>query len=178
MTQNSALLVIDMQVVLTESAYLRDKIVPRVAELIGRARAARLPVIFIQHESQGWPPLNHGTATWQIDPALAPAADDIIIHKEASDSFVGTDLHDMLAARGVTHLLVTGMQTEGCVDSTCRRALSLGYDVTLVADGHTTWDNNGVLGAAQIIAHHNATLADIPYPNATLRAVPAAEVVM
>lgn len=41
-----------------------------------------------------------------------------------------------------------------------RRALALGYPVTLAADGHTTTDNP-ILPAAQIVAHHNATLANL-----------------
>lgn len=57
-------------------------------------------------------------------------------------------------------LVVCGFQSEFCVDTTTRRALALGYPVTLVADGHSTTDN-GVLSAAQISAHHNATLTNI-----------------
>jgi nicotinamidase-related amidase len=49
------------------------------------------------------------------------------------------------------------MQTEYCVDTTCRRAYSLGYDIVLVEDGHSTWDTEH-LAASQVIAHHNATL--------------------
>src|SRR5581483_3373536 len=48
---------------------------------------------------------------------------------------------------------------EYCVDTTCRRATSLGYDVTLVGDAHLTRDN-GVLTAANIIAHHKFVLDD------------------
>jgi hypothetical protein len=44
------------------------------------------------------------------------------------------------------------------VDTTCRRATTLGYDVTLAGDAHTTMSE--VLPAEQIIAHHNATLDD------------------
>ena len=45
------------------------------------------------------------------------------------------------------------------MDTTCRSAVSHGYDVTLVADAHTT-TANGVLTPAQIIEHHNRTLDD------------------
>jgi len=51
-----------------------------------------------------------------------------------------------------------GAQTEVCVDTTCRRAFSLGFEVTLVSDGHSTWDN-ATLSADQIIRHTNDTLA-------------------
>jgi nicotinamidase-related amidase len=49
------------------------------------------------------------------------------------------------------------LQTECCIDATCRRAFSLGYDVTLVKDAHGTWDKDDI-SAARIIAHHNEVL--------------------
>ena len=58
---------------------------------------------------------------------------------------------------GVGRLIIAGIQTEFCVDTTCRRAFSLGYDITLMSDGHSTWDTD-VLPADTIIAHHNRTL--------------------
>jgi len=45
------------------------------------------------------------------------------------------------------------------VDTTCRRAFSLGYQVTLVADAHSTWDDQACT-AAQIVAHHNEVLGN------------------
>lgn len=44
-----------------------------------------------------------------------------------------------------------------CIDTTCRRAFSLGYKVTLVSDAHSTW-NSQVITAQQIINHHNSVL--------------------
>jgi nicotinamidase-related amidase len=46
-----------------------------------------------------------------------------------------------------------------CIDTTCRHATTLGYDVTLASDAHTTI-NSDILTAAQIVAHHNETLDD------------------
>ena len=59
--------------------------------------------------------------------------------------------------RGIHKLIIAGIQTEFCVDTTTRRAYSLGYQVTLVQDAHSTWDTENIT-AAQIIAHHNLTL--------------------
>jgi nicotinamidase-related amidase len=64
------------------------------------------------------------------------------LRKAWSDSFQGTGLNDLLRASSVTRVVLVGVQTEFCVDATARRALSLGYDVDLVADGHTTSEND------------------------------------
>ncbi|KAA0547467.1 isochorismatase family protein [Bacillus sp. BGMRC 2118] len=54
-------------------------------------------------------------------------------------------------------LFRTGIQTEACVDTTCRRGFSMGYKVTLVSDSHSTWDSVEIT-AQQIINHHNGML--------------------
>ena len=84
--------------------------------------------------------------------------EDIRIRKTTPDAFLRTDLQAQLEAMALDSLVVCGLQSEYCVDSTVRGALARGYPVTLVSDGHTTLDN-GVLPAAKISAHHNATLA-------------------
>jgi nicotinamidase-related amidase len=72
----------------------------------------------------------------------------------------------------IDHLLICGMQTEYCVDTTTRRAVLDGYRVTLVADGHTTPDNE-VLPADTIRRHHNVTLRGF---GAGVSLAPAAEI--
>jgi len=65
--------------------------------------------------------------------------------------------------------------TDYCVDTTSRRAVSVGYDVTLVSDAHTTIDNK-LLTAAQIIAHHNALLDGFDAGSHSVTVKPADEV--
>ncbi|WP_236574326.1 isochorismatase family protein [Hydrogenophaga sp. PBL-H3] len=91
---------------------------------------------------------------------LAFESDAVIVRKTTPDAFQGTDLDALLNAHGVTRLIVCGMRSEFCVDTTTRRALALGYPVTLVADAHTS-AGNAVLTSRQVIDHHNATLTNV-----------------
>ncbi|HEU5097676.1 MAG TPA: cysteine hydrolase family protein [Roseiflexaceae bacterium] len=156
MHTTTALLVIDVQVGLIEGAspvYRADSILERIASLIDAARVAGTLVIYAQDKDVG----GVGTPEWQIHPAVAPALGEPVVRKAWSDSFRETELAEELGRRAVTHLVIAGMKTNFCIDMTCRRAIALGYDVTLAADAHTTTDNF-VLTAAQTIAYHNALL--------------------
>lgn len=162
MGTTTALLVIDVQLGMFESPLIPPvhdgtRLLAAISGLIEAARARGVPVIYVQHDGGKGHPLLAGTPPWQIHPAIRPHNEDVVVRKRFSDSFQETDLHDRLQSRGIEHLVVVGIQSEFCVDTTCRRAFSLGYRVTLVEDGHSTWDDDG-LTAEQIIQHHNRTL--------------------
>ena len=157
----TALLVIDVQRAITSgrfAAHDSEGVIARINAVAARARDAGVPVVVIQHEDDG--PLRYGSDAWQLDPRLTTSPADVSLRKRATDSFHATPLQAELASRGVTELVVCGFQSDFCVDTTTRRALALGYPVRLISDGHATVDNE-VLGAAQISAHHNVTLAGI-----------------
>ena len=175
MVNDTALLVIDMQVGIVASGHQTDELVTRLVELVAEARAAETPVIFVQHEELDWPSMRHGGSDWQIHPALTPDAGELVVHKRVPDAFQDTPLREALASHGVRHLVVTGMQTDICVNATCRRAVSAGFDVTLVADGHSTEDSES-LSAAQIIANHNRDLAQIAQLDHAITVRPRAEI--
>ncbi len=75
----------------------------------------------------------------------------------------------------ISHLVVGGCQTQYCIDTTVRRAVSLGYDVTLIGNAHTTGDTAS-LQFADIVAHHNETLNGFKAGNARVRVRPAADI--
>lgn len=161
-TESTALLVIDVQdgLFTTEgrSVHQAPEFLSCLSDLIATARSAGLPVVYVQHCGGPDSPLKRGSAGYQIHTSVAPLPGELVIQKLESDAFLNTALHVELEALGVTDLVVCGMQSEYCVDTTCRSAFGLGYRVTLVEDGHTT-DDGGVLTAAQKIAHHNETLS-------------------
>jgi nicotinamidase-related amidase len=174
-----ALLIIDVQQALCtgeEAAFDMRNVLERINTLAAKARAAGAPVVLVQHEeAEG--PLQHGTDGWQLTEGLSTDPGDIRIRKQTTDSFHRTELHAALQQQGVTHLVVCGLQSDFCIDSTVRRALALGYEVVLAADAHSTVDNR-VLTASRIIAHHNATLGNIGSYGCRVRIVPTAEVTL
>lgn len=158
----TAILVIDVQHGLCEdpdAAHDCPGTIERINVVTHRAREAGVPVFFIQHESNaGY--LEHGSREWQLASGLQVDAGDRQTQKTTPDSFLRTDLHEALQTLGVTRLVVCGMHTEFCVDTTTRKALALGYPVVLVSDAHTS-AGNAAISAQQVIAHHNATLTNI-----------------
>ena len=174
----AALLIVDVQVGLVElmPAEIQASVLSRIGTLLAKARAAGTPVIHIQHDGAKGHPLETHTKGWEIHPLLKPADSEPVIRKRESDSFFETTLQQELEKRGITHLIIAGGMTEYCVDTTCRRATSLGYDVTLASDAHLTRDN-GVLTAANIIAHHNFVLDDFGAGDHVIKAKPADQIV-
>jgi len=156
----TALLVIDLQRGMFgagQAPHDGDGVLSRVADLLAQARSRGVPVLHVQHDGGPGDDLERLTRGWEIHPAVAPRDGEPVIEKTVCSAFHGTDLDARLRARGVTRLVIAGMQTEYCIDTNCRAAHGLGYEVVLVKDGHTTFDTP-VLSAAQIVAHHNRTL--------------------
>ncbi|WP_089959782.1 cysteine hydrolase family protein [Limnohabitans sp. 2KL-3] len=161
-TTHTAILVIDVQQGLCEgpdAAHDCPATIARINAVTHRARVAGVPVFFIQHESSAGD-LEHGSREWQLATGLQVLAGDRRIRKTTPDAFLRTELHEALQALGVQDLVVCGMHTEFCVDTTTRKALALGYPVVLVSDAHTS-AGNASISPQQVIAHHNATLTHI-----------------
>jgi nicotinamidase-related amidase len=174
---NTALLVIDVQVGIIDhsQSYNKDRVLANINELITKARAAHVPVIYIRHDGGKGDPLEAHTTGWQIHQRVAPVDGEAIVDKQSCSSFYDTPLQTMLDKTGISHLIVTGCMTEYCVDTACRHATALGFDVTLVSDGHTTLDND-LLKAEQIIAHHNRALNWFNSGEKTVTVKPASEI--
>ena len=151
---NTALVVIDAQNDVVANAHDRDLVVANIAALVDKARAEHVPVIWVQHSSDGLVPDTEG---WRIVPELIPNDDEPVVHKRFGDSFEGTAFESELAARRIGRVVVTGAQTDACVRATLHGAFVRGYDTTLVSDAHTTEDFSvyGLPPADKVIAHTN-----------------------
>lgn len=140
-------------------AFESTEIIGRINAVSAKARSADIPVIFIQHESQsGY--LACGSDAWQLAAGLHAKTSELRIRKSTPDSFLRTELQTTLQSHAITDLVICCMHTEFCIDTTTRRALALGYPVTLIADAHTT-EGKEFLTPQQVIQHHNTTLSNI-----------------
>ncbi len=170
----TALLIIDVQQALCAgelAVFEAARVVDTINIATANARSARVLVVLIQHETDDGQ-FVYGSPGWQLADGLGVDPGDLRVRKRSPDSFHNTDLKELLDLHAVDQLLVCGLQSDFCVDTTTRRALALGYPVTLVSDGHST-ARNSVLSAAQISAHHNETLANITSFGPRVRLVPA-----
>jgi nicotinamidase-related amidase len=172
---NTAVLVIDVQNGIVGGAYQRDTVVANVDAVVEKARAAEVPVVWVQHSSDNLAP---GSEQWKIVPELSPDESEPLIQKRYPDSFEETGLESVLAGLAVGRLLVVGAQTDECVRSTLHGALVRGYDATLVSDAHTTEDLSawGAPPPELVIAHTNLYWGSHEAPGRTAGTVEAKDI--
>lgn len=160
--ENRVLVVIDVQNIMFETPglelYEGERVLATIKELIARARKAEVPVLYVQHTTEGiGSEFEKDSHNWQIKEDIAPLPDDVIAPKYSYDAFFDTDLECELKVLGAETLVFCGLQTEVCVDTSVRSALTHGYTSILVGDAHSSYDNE-VMKARDIVAHHNNVL--------------------
>lgn len=174
---NSALIVVDVQNdfcapdgVFGKAGSDLSMVEPMVANLerlIQRARAAQVPVIFIRsiYDPAYLPPTWHErnarigfdtprcvSGTWGADYyRVAPRAGDVVVTKHRFSAFTGTDLDLILRSQGIKTVVMTGIATNICVDSTARAAFMSDYFVVVADDACAAYSR----------AQHDATMVNI-----------------
>jgi nicotinamidase-related amidase len=141
-----ALLVIDMQRAFDDLDFWGPTTNPdcetNVAALIDAWTVAGEPVVVVRHDSSSprspLHPENPGNALVEAVAAVEPA---LFVTKSVNSAFYGDpDLGEWLSAQGIEELVICGIQTNMCVETTARMAGNLGYDVTVVLDATRTFD--------------------------------------
>jgi nicotinamidase-related amidase len=170
-----ALVIIDVQKGMWENPdyppYDDVGVLDRIASLIARARTAGAPILYVQHHNLDEPkhPFKPGLPGYPFHEKIAPQPGDDVTVKHKSSAFHGTDFDTKLKARRIDHLIVTGMQSEFCVNSAIRGAYERDYKITLVSDAHSTGDTR-IAKAKDIVALQNQISHDFG------EVVPAAQV--
>ena len=131
----------------------RDKVISESEQMLSAARKQKLKIIFLRHEhrsdyaeasavmrqiferSGG---LQEGTAGSDVIDRLAPRHGEIVISKRRYDGFLYTDLELTLRAHGVRRVIVSGIATHVCVESTARSAVQRDFETIVCSDTTTT----------------------------------------
>jgi nicotinamidase-related amidase len=171
------LIVVDVQVGVMREAWDAPRVIRNVARLVDRARAERVPVIWIQHADEDLP---KGSPPWRWVPELVPAEGEALIDKAFNSAFEQTGLESALAGLGATHVVLAGAATNWCIRATAHAALERGYDLTLVSDAHTTetmkLENGVTIAAADVVQELNIAMTWLAYPGRSNATATAADV--
>ena len=139
----TALLMVDVQnALIREGPYRRDAFLGELRQVVEAARENRIEVIYIQHDGGPGDELEAGTEGFAVSPAVQPLHGERAFVKTRNSAFLGTPLKDYLGGKGIDTLVLCGMQTEYCIDATCKSALERGYTVLMPTGGTTTYDND------------------------------------
>lgn len=157
-----ALLVLDMQVGLVhgpQKPWRCEALLETVNALMDKARDAGAPIFLARHIGPVGSAIEPGSPLTMVVSELKLLGGETVFDKRRPSAFAMTDLADNLRACGATGVVITGLKTQYCVDSTCRAARDLGFDAVLVADGHSCSDTS-VMSAWDIVAHTMQRLTD------------------
>ncbi len=178
MPDQAALLVIDMQkgsFIPETPRHDASNVITRINDLTALFRSKGFPVAFIQHDGTGTGEFAKGNEDWEVLDELSREEGDLQIDKYANDCFYRSKLNEALYHFDVKHLYFTGCATDFCVESTIQSALTKDYNITVVADGHTTGDRPH-LSAKKIVEHYNYVWSNMIPTRSSIQVRPFVEI--
>jgi len=180
---NAALLIIDVQEAFDEPRWgprNNPDAEANVARLLGAWREAGRPIFHVRHLNHTRGSSFHPDAPGSRIKAIArPLEGEPLIEKTVNSAFIGTDLEERLRRGGVTAVVITGLTTNHCVETTARMAGNLGFDTYFVSDATATFDRVGPDGVrhaaegiqAMTLSNLNGEFATIVTTDEALRLV-------
>jgi nicotinamidase-related amidase len=152
-----ALMVVDVQKAMFTSGpepYEGRAVVAHIAALLAKVRQTKAPVFFVQHDGGPGDEFDRHLPGFAICDEVVPLPHEPVAVKTTRSAFASTNLEMQLRAAAIDHIVLCGMQTEFCIATTLLGAVDRGFRMTVVRDGHTTFDNE-ILPAEKIIALHH-----------------------
>ena len=145
-----------------------ERTIANTAQAVEMANQHAIPVIYTRHSYRsdyldaspvtkalfhrmGTRPLLSGTWDAQVIDELPIRSESLVVDKTRFDAFYNSDLEVLLRGIGGNHLVVTGIVTNACVETTTRAAAMRDFDVTILADCCTTYSNEHQLHALEVL---------------------------
>lgn len=145
--KNLALLIVDVQNELVEGhPYNERELIKNIKTLLKSARENNREVIYIRHDDGKGSELERGSYGWEIYKEIGPRDGEKIFEKEYNSAFHKTGLKEYMDSKGIGKLILVGMQTEYCIDATCKSAFDLEYEIIMPEGTNTTYDNEYLSG--------------------------------
>ncbi len=167
---SKALIIIDIQNDYFKGGALElhnpEKASENAKQILEKFRKDDLPIIHVEHitaDPQNMPFFIEGTEGQKIHESVQPKNGEKVIQKSFPNAFLQTDLLDYLKTKDIKEVVVLGMMTSTCVDSTVRAAKDHGFDCTVIGDACATRDlevNGNEVKADDV---HNSFLAGLSF---------------
>ena len=141
------LLVVDVQEgLVTENPFNKESTINNIESLIKECRTKNVEVIYVRHDGGKGDELESGSEGWQIYNQIAPKEGEKIIEKQYNSAFKNTELKEYLNEKNIDTIILVGMQTEYCIDTTCKVAFEHGFTLIIPEETNTTFDNEYMSG--------------------------------
>lgn len=144
---NVVLLIVDVQnSLIKDHPYNEKRVIENIKKLISAARDNKKEVLYVRHDDGKGTELEQGTDGWQIYDGIAPDNGERIIDKQYNSAFHKTRLREYLESKRIDTIILIGLQTEYCIDATCKSAFDYGYKIIIPEETNTTFDNEYLSG--------------------------------
>ena len=144
---NIILLVVDVQnALIKEHPYNEQRVIENIRKLISVARNNKKEVLYVRHDDGKGTELEQGTDGWQIYDDVAPNNSELIFEKQYNSAFHKTGLRGYLESKEIDTIILVGLQTEYCIDATCKSAFDYGYKIIFPEETNTTFGNEYLSG--------------------------------
>ncbi|MFD0694537.1 cysteine hydrolase family protein [Paenibacillus sp. GCM10027628] len=165
-----ALIVIDVQKAFEDPAWgsrNNPQAEGQIAFLLESWRKREMPIIYVRHVSRER--FARGTVGFEFKTEAMPLPGETVLEKTVNSAFIGTDLEQRLRELSCDTVVIVGLTTNHCVETTTRMAGNLGFTAYLVSDATATFDRvgpDGYVHKAEEI--HRMTLANLHEEFATI----------
>ena len=137
----TAFIIIDVQNILVETGFETKKLLEKITYLQDQARSKNIEIIYVQHIEN---PEAQTLEDWQLSALLNRKPDEKVFHKRYNSMFKETGLKEYLDQQGIEQLVLCGMQTEYCVDTSVKVGFEYGYKLVIPEGAVTTFDGEDI----------------------------------
>ena len=137
----TAFIIIDVQNILVETGFETEKLLEKITYLQDQARSKNIEIIYVQHMEN---PEAQTSEDWQLSALLNRKPDEKVFQKRYNSMFKETGLKEYLDQQGIEQLVLCGMQTEYCVDTSVKVGFEYGYKLVIPEGALTTFDGEDI----------------------------------